>query len=418
MQKLLIFFKKDGLKINAGGPRGYLWHLYEGIKKLRPGDMPHNLDPKLIETPADDGSSPQRRNKPKKKISNARKLAHWLQSELYLLLKAPRRLNLARFISTDEKIAQLLRDYSLVHAHSAFDALKILEARRQGWWQGKLILTSHSPEASSREALSRYRVKGFSKRYCDHFEHLLLEKELQAFRDADAWIFPSRHAMDPYLTNLPGFQELAADKLIRFVPTGISPPAPPESAAIEARRLAPSDAIQLCFVGRHNEVKGYDLLIDALLPVLEANHQVHVVCAGSGHLTAPVHARWHELGQISDVQALLRASDVFILPNRQTYYDLVLIEALAAGLPIVATATGGNKDIAKETDAVLLCDTQAGAMGQVVQSLIDLSTQERQGLGEQAVSCYQDLHSETSFACNYLAAVYDIAMMLDADVRN
>ncbi len=413
MQKLLIFFQKNGLKVNAGGPRGYLWHLYAGIKKLRIDEIPPDLRLSLIEPASGDGLSKRRENKPRKGMNNAKKLAHWLQSELYLLLKTPRRLNLHRFITTDEQIAEVLHGHSLVHAHSAFDALKILEARKQGWWQGKLILTSHSPEASSREALNRYRVKGFSKRYCNHFERLLLEKELQAFRDVDAWIFPSRHAMEPYLNNLPGFQSLAANKLIRFVPTGISPPTEPEQAAIKSRRLAPADAIQLCFVGRHNEVKGYDLLVDALLPVLEANPQVHMVCAGSGHLAAPSHPRWHALGQISDVQALLRASDGFILPNRQTYYDLVLIEALAAGLPIVATATGGNKDIATETRAVLLCDTQASAMGLVIQGLINLSIEERKALGLEAARCHRELHSETSFARNYLAAVHNIATTLE-----
>lgn len=40
---------------------------------------------------------------------------------------------------------------------------------------------------------------------------------------------------------------------------------------------------------------------------------------------------------------LLQEVDVFVLPNRQTYYDLILLEVMRAGKPVLLTTTGGNK---------------------------------------------------------------------------
>ncbi len=60
------------------------------------------------------------------------------------------------------------------------------------------------------------------------------------------------------------------------------------------------------------------------------------------------------LGERSDVGPLLAASDVFVLPSHQEGFSNALLEAMAANLPAIATAVGGNIDAMRDNDTGLL----------------------------------------------------------------
>ena len=53
--------------------------------------------------------------------------------------------------------------------------------------------------------------------------------------------------------------------------------------------------------------------------------------------------RWIELGWINYGNEVIANSDVFVLPNKETYFDLVALEVMRQGTPILMTKTGGNK---------------------------------------------------------------------------
>jgi len=62
--------------------------------------------------------------------------------------------------------------------------------------------------------------------------------------------------------------------------------------------------------------------------------------------------RW--LGERNDVDELLAASDIFVLPSHQEGFSNALLEAMAARLPVVATAVGGNRDAIVDNETGLL----------------------------------------------------------------
>ena len=90
------------------------------------------------------------------------------------------------------------------------------------------------------------------------------------------------------------------------------------------------------------------------------------------------------LGVRADVADILRASDVFVLSSRVEGNPLSVMEAMAAGLPVVSTAVGGVPELVQEGATGLLVPSEdAGALAQAMQALVDDPVR-RQAMGEAA----------------------------------
>lgn len=156
--------------------------------------------------------------------------------------------------------------------------------------------------------------------------------------------------------------------LSRFDVAGDATPDAGERAALRRDWGVPDGALVVGSVGRLVAVKNYGLLLRA---VAASGLDVHVVLAGEGPeraaLTAlavelGIAARVHLLGHSNDVDRVLRAFDVFVLPSISEGMSNTLLEAMAAGVPPVASAVGGNGEIVRDgVDGKLFAsDDQAG----------------------------------------------------------
>lgn len=123
--------------------------------------------------------------------------------------------------------------------------------------------------------------------------------------------------------------------------------------AARARLGIPSQAFVVGTVGRLGPQKAPLDLLDAFEPVARHRPEAHLVFAGDGpqreQLEAAIRARGlgarvHVLGLRRDVAELLRAFDVFALASRWEGLPRVFPQAMAAGLPIVATRVDGAPD--------------------------------------------------------------------------
>ncbi len=109
--------------------------------------------------------------------------------------------------------------------------------------------------------------------------------------------------------------------------------------------------------------KGHDVLIDAAVDVLRRFPDARFEIVGGGPDLAPLLARAEArrvlhaftfLGQRDDVAARLAAADIFVLPSRSEAFPNAVLEAMAAGLPIVASRVGGLCELIDEGTTGLL----------------------------------------------------------------
>jgi glycosyltransferase involved in cell wall biosynthesis len=140
---------------------------------------------------------------------------------------------------------------------------------------------------------------------------------------------------------------------VRVVPNGIDLARPAGGDRERGRRAigVGPDATVIGTVGNLYPVKGHRVLLAA---AARLGPEVHVAIAGRGGeeaalrelaLELGIASRVHLLGYREDTPDLLAASDIYALPSLSEGQSLALIEAMAAGLPIVATAVGGNPEV-------------------------------------------------------------------------
>ena len=122
--------------------------------------------------------------------------------------------------------------------------------------------------------------------------------------------------------------------------------------------FAPDDVVVYGSAGRMVDVKDYPTLVRAFIRMrqLQPEHaeSMRLVLVGEGHARADcqrlldaagcAHLAWLP-GERHDIAELMRALDVFVLPSRNEGISNTVLEALASGLPVVATAVGGNVEL-------------------------------------------------------------------------
>jgi glycosyltransferase involved in cell wall biosynthesis len=123
----------------------------------------------------------------------------------------------------------------------------------------------------------------------------------------------------------------------------------------------PEDTLHVGWVGRMTPEKGADVMLDALARLLDVPMIASFVGDGPERATLEARAitlglegriKWH--GVVADAARLYGAFDLFVLSSRTEGTPITLFEAMAAGVPVVATAVGGVPDVVSSTEALLV----------------------------------------------------------------
>ena len=180
--------------------------------------------------------------------------------------------------------------------------------------------------------------------------------QVRAFRRCDAVVAVSRAQVGPLVAS--GIRP----ERVHLVPNAWMGGVTPLDRAAARRALGlPAEGVIVGWVGRLSAEKGPDVLVQALAapeapPVLAA-------VVGGGRMEALVRDQAARLGvadrivwsgPVPDAAALLGAFDLFVLSSRTEGTPIVLFEAMAAGIPVVATRVGGVPDVVGEECALLV----------------------------------------------------------------
>ncbi|MBW4933413.1 glycosyltransferase family 4 protein [Marinobacter sp. F4206] len=125
-------------------------------------------------------------------------------------------------------------------------------------------------------------------------------------------------------------------------------------------------------VGNIRPAKGYEYLVEASLCMAESDPDTHFVVVGhqrkalfekltSQISTASPKPKIHWLGFREDVADVLRQADIFLLPSVSEGFSISTVEAMMAGVPVIATRSGGPEEIIADGETGFLIPVRDSA---------------------------------------------------------
>lgn len=184
---------------------------------------------------------------------------------------------------------------------------------------------------------------------------------------------------------------------IAVIPSGIELESFRKLVAVRKERpssfTCPSDAVVIGSVGWLTDIKGHRFLIEAFARVKADHPSLHLVIVGTGPLKDDlsalatrlgIHNSVQLLGHQKDIEICLKGIDVFVFPSLNEGMGRALIEAMAAGLPVVATQVGGIPALIDSgSNGILVPPADVEALAAAMRTLIDQPQFAKQ-LGEHA----------------------------------
>lgn len=285
--KILIFapYKYD---INGGGPSGFIAHNLVN----KPNDffvLSHSISDSFMER---------------------------LQRKIYSIISKE------EYFSFYYRMLNAHR-YKFVYFH---DCLRLQHCLK---WIPKnqiVILQSHCPELPSQEYQSAFPEKTEDINF-------FKKAEKNAFERADIVIFPNEGCVPLYK------EVITPNNEIKFILSGAKQGY--SKGNIPSENIIKNDKINLMYIGRRNEIKGFDIVLNTYRDVCQERKDLNLILVGEGKKIEEEGIC--DIGFSNNPIGWYNSVDYLINANRQSYFDLSIIEALSTGVPIIMSDNYGHK---------------------------------------------------------------------------
>ncbi len=172
-----------------------------------------------------------------------------------------------------------------------------------------------------------------------------------------------------------------------------SPASPDTRSALRKGLQIPDEAIVLVSAARLDPIKRLDRLIQAFVVLINEHKDLWLLFTGDGPLrdelkalaqTSDSRRNIRFLGHVEDVCAILRASDIYVLPSDEEGFGIALIEAMACELVCVATKTIGPSEIIENGRNGFLTERTYEGVLMGLHEALKLGQKERAAIGYRA----------------------------------
>ena len=302
------------------------------------------------------------------------------------------------------EVTSMIGNFELVHAHDWLSANAMKYVMDGFHMRG--VLTMHSTE---------YGRDG--NVFFDGFARWIRDAEAAGCHNATLVIAVSHFLAD----ELRRMYQVAEGK-IHIVPNGVAYHAFDgfiNPAEVKARYgIAPMAPTIFC-PGRMTLQKGMDMLVEAVPMVLASYPEAKFIISGSGPEKDAVVRRAYEVGAAHAVVFLdtlprwqyldlMRAVDIVAVPSRNEPFGIVVLEAWAAGKPVVATLAGGPREFIWHNVNGFLVNTDSGGLAHGIGSLLADHNHCR-ALGANGRKAVEDKFNWDTIA-GYTEGVYQVAL--------
>ena len=164
--------------------------------------------------------------------------------------------------------------------------------------------------------------------------------------------------------------EKISEEKIFVIPNGIEKHIPTGSFSkktLRSRFNLPENAIILLHMGSFTKKKGQSFLVEAFISAAKTKENIHLLLAGDGPLRekvsglaslSPISERIHFPGTLDNIYDVLPFCDLFIMPSLWEGMPNALLEAMASGIPIIASDVGGIPELVTDGIESLLVPPQ------------------------------------------------------------
>lgn len=229
-----------------------------------------------------------------------------------------------------------------------------------------VILQSHAPQLVSEEfAELNHTIETIEK---------VKSIEFASFQRANYLVFPHEGAKTIYDSLIS-----KKSKLIYILSA---------SRSINTTTQLPlSSDVNLLYIGRRNQVKGFDILIESFRKVRAIRSDINLLLAGEGDMI-------YDPGVISlghlNPDIWITSVDYVVNVNRNSYFDLSVMEVLSAGTPIILTSNGGHQFFDKKSDGIItIKEPKEINLPELLLCLEKKTTLEKQKVIQQNIKLYQ-----------------------------